>query len=91
LRWSEPRVAPQTMALESARALDAAEYRDLIERLERLYGKKFEVTRRVDRRSPSAAWRLLIGDRRIDANRSPAASMRSARATPHTDLRKLMD
>jgi F-type H+-transporting ATPase subunit delta len=56
----------ETMALESARALDAAEYRHLIERLERLYGKKFEVTQRVDA-DLIGGLRLLIGDRRIDA------------------------
>ncbi|MGC2649246.1 MAG: ATP synthase F1 subunit delta, partial [Candidatus Cybelea sp.] len=56
----------ETMGLESARALDAAEYRDLIERLERLYGKKFEVTQRVDA-DLIGGLRLLIGDRRIDA------------------------
>jgi F-type H+-transporting ATPase subunit delta len=56
----------ETLALESARALDAAEYRDLIERLERLYGKKFEVTQRVDA-DLIGGLRLLMGDRRIDA------------------------
>jgi ATP synthase F1 delta subunit len=56
----------QTLALESARALDAAEYRDLIERLERLYGKKFEVTQRVNA-DLIGGLRLLMGDRRIDA------------------------
>jgi F-type H+-transporting ATPase subunit delta len=56
----------ETMDLESARALDAAEYRDLIERLERLYDKKFEVTQRVNA-DLIGGLRLLIGDRRIDA------------------------
>jgi F-type H+-transporting ATPase subunit delta len=56
----------ETLALESARALDAAEYRELIERLERLYGKKFEVTQRVNA-DLIGGLRLLMGDRLIDA------------------------
>jgi F-type H+-transporting ATPase subunit delta len=56
----------ETLALESARALDDAEYRALIEKLERLYGKKFEVTRRVNA-DLIGGLRLLLGDRRIDA------------------------
>jgi F-type H+-transporting ATPase subunit delta len=56
----------QTLTLTSARALDGAEYASLIERLERLYGKKFEVAQVVD---PSliGGLRIMMGDRRIDA------------------------
>jgi F-type H+-transporting ATPase subunit delta len=56
----------QTLALESARALDDAQYRALIETLERVYGKTFEVTRRVSADLIGGV-RLLLGDRRIDA------------------------
>ena len=56
----------QTLTLTSARPLEGAEYASLIQRLERLYGKKFEVARVVD---PSliGGFRLMMGDRRIDA------------------------
>ncbi len=56
----------QTLTLTSARALDRAEYGSLIQRLERLYGKKFEVVQVVD---PSliGGLRIRMGDRRIDA------------------------
>jgi F-type H+-transporting ATPase subunit delta len=56
----------QTLTLTSARTLDRAEYQSLIERLERLYGKKFEVTESVD---PNliGGLRIMMGDRRIDA------------------------
>jgi len=56
----------QTLTLRSARALDRTEYAKLVERLERLYGKKFEVTEVVD---PSliGGLRITLGDRRIDA------------------------
>jgi F-type H+-transporting ATPase subunit delta len=56
----------QTLDLESARALDDAEYRALIEKLERVYGKKFEVTQRINA-DLIGGLRLLMGDRRIDA------------------------
>ena len=56
----------ESLAIESARALDDAEYRALVEKLERLYGKKFEVTRRVNA-DLIGGLRLLLGDRRIDA------------------------
>jgi ATP synthase F1 delta subunit len=56
----------ETLVLTSARPLDRGEYRALIEKLERLYGKKFEVTEQID---PSliGGLRLVMGDRRIDA------------------------
>jgi len=56
----------ESLAIESARALDDAEYRALIAKLERLYDKKFEVTQRVDAELIGGL-RLLLGDRRIDA------------------------
>jgi F-type H+-transporting ATPase subunit delta len=56
----------ETLDLESARALDDAEYQTLIEKLEHLYGKKFEVTKRVNA-DLIGGLRLLLGDRRIDA------------------------
>jgi ATP synthase F1 delta subunit len=56
----------QTLTLTSARPLDRAEYAKLIERLERLYHKSFEVTEVVN---PSliGGVRIVVGDRRIDA------------------------
>jgi len=56
----------QTLTLTSARALDRAEYAALIQRLERIYEKKFETTEVVD---PSliGGLRIMMGDRRIDA------------------------
>lgn len=55
----------QRLVVTSARELDRSEYAALIERLERIYGKKFEVTEQVD---PTliGGLRLLVGDRRID-------------------------
>lgn len=57
----------ETLVLTSARALDRGEYAALIEKLERSYGKKFEVTEQID---PAliGGLRLVIGDRRIDAS-----------------------
>jgi len=57
----------QTLTLTSARALDRAEYASLLQRLERLYGKKFEVAEVID---PSliGGVRITMGDRRIDAS-----------------------
>lgn len=57
----------QTMTLTSARALDPTEYDKLVERLERLYGKKFEVTQLVDPELIGGL-RIMTGDRRIDAS-----------------------
>lgn len=56
----------QTLTLTSARALGASEYASLVARLERVYGKKFEVAQVVD---PSliGGVRIMMGDRRIDA------------------------
>lgn len=57
----------QTMRLSSARALDPGEYEKLVQRLEQLYGKKFEVTQIVDPRLIGGV-RVMLGDRRIDAS-----------------------
>jgi F-type H+-transporting ATPase subunit delta len=56
----------ERLTLTTAHTLDRCEYDQLIERLERLYGKKFEVVQRVD---PAliGGLRLQMGDRRIDA------------------------
>jgi len=56
----------QTVTLTAARALGASESASLVQRLERLYGKKFEVAQVVD---PSliGGLRIMMGDRRIDA------------------------
>jgi F-type H+-transporting ATPase subunit delta len=56
----------ESLAIVSARALDDAEYRSLIGKLEHLYDKKFEVTQRVDAELIGGL-RLVLGDRRIDA------------------------
>jgi F-type H+-transporting ATPase subunit delta len=57
----------ETLVVTSARRLDRSEYAALIEKLERVYGKKFEVTEQID---PSliGGLRLVMGDRRIDAS-----------------------
>jgi F-type H+-transporting ATPase subunit delta len=57
----------QTLLLTSARPLERAESAALLAKLERHYGKKFEVTEQVD---PSliGGLRLVMGDRRIDAS-----------------------
>ncbi len=56
----------QILTLTSARTLDRADYGALIERLERLYAKKFEVTEVVDPQVIGGV-RIMMGDRRIDA------------------------
>lgn len=57
----------ETLEVTSARALDGPERDALIGKLERVYGKRFEVTERVD---PTliGGLRLTMGDRRIDAS-----------------------
>ncbi len=57
----------QTLRLTSARPLDRGEYDALIARLERAYGKKFEVTEQIDPKLIGGL-RLVMGDRRIDAS-----------------------
>jgi F-type H+-transporting ATPase subunit delta len=56
----------QTMTLQSARPLGAAERSRLIARLEAVYGKKFEVTEVVEPELIGGL-RIMLGDRRIDA------------------------
>ncbi len=55
----------EPLTLESARPIDRTEYARLVARLEKVYGKKFEVTEVVD---PSliGGLRIMMGDRRID-------------------------
>jgi F-type H+-transporting ATPase subunit delta len=53
------------LTITSARTLPAEELRALVERLERIYGKKFEVSQVVDPRTIGGV-RVLVGDRRID-------------------------
>jgi F-type H+-transporting ATPase subunit delta len=55
----------EPLTVTTARELDFNELRALIERLERLYGKKFEVKQVVDRNLIGGV-RILMGDRRID-------------------------
>lgn len=57
----------QRLTLTSARRLDGAERATLVERLERLYGKKFEVAEVVDPRLIGGL-QIMMGDRRIDAS-----------------------
>ena len=64
LRCSEPRAARSRLTIESARALDEPKPR-AGRQLERIYGKKFEVTQRVDPELIGGV-RILMGDRRID-------------------------
>ncbi|HEY6326108.1 MAG TPA: ATP synthase F1 subunit delta [Candidatus Cybelea sp.] len=56
----------QTLTLTSARTLDRSEYAALVQRLEHIYGKKFDATEVVD---PAliGGLRIMLGDRRIDA------------------------
>ncbi|MGC1381091.1 MAG: F0F1 ATP synthase subunit delta, partial [Candidatus Baltobacteraceae bacterium] len=55
----------EALSVTSARPLDRDELRGLVERLERIYHKKFSVAERVD---PSliGGVRVMMGDRRID-------------------------
>lgn len=55
----------EPLTVTTARQLDFNELRAMIERLERLYGKKFEVKQVVDRNLIGGV-RILMGDRRID-------------------------
>lgn len=57
----------QRVTLESARSLDRAEYEELLGRLERMYGKTFEVTEIVNPELIGGV-RLVMGDRRIDGS-----------------------
>ena len=53
--------------MTSARPLERHEYVELVAKLERAYGKKFEVTQEVDPKLIGGV-RLMMGDRRIDAS-----------------------
>ncbi len=53
------------LTVTSARAMPDAELNALVARLERIFGKKFDVTRVVDPRTIGGV-RVLMGDRRID-------------------------
>ena len=73
----------EALIVTSARELSHGELTALVERLERLYAKKFEVTQVVDRDAIGGV-RILMGDRRIDgtvAGRLEALS-RTLFATP---------
>ena len=53
------------LTITSARTLPPDELRTLVERLERIYGKKFEISQVVDPRTIGGV-RVLVGDRLID-------------------------
>ncbi|MGB6520465.1 MAG: ATP synthase F1 subunit delta [Candidatus Cybelea sp.] len=57
----------ETLVMTSARPLERHEYVELVAKLERAYGKKFEVTQEVDPKLIGGV-RLMMGDRRIDAS-----------------------
>lgn len=55
----------EPLTVTTARELNFNELRAMVERLERLYGKKFEVKQVVDRNLIGGV-RILMGDRRVD-------------------------
>ena len=55
----------EALEIESAREMPQGEVDALVGRLERIYGKKFEVTRRVNSGLLGGV-RITMGDRRID-------------------------
>jgi F-type H+-transporting ATPase subunit delta len=57
----------EPMSITSARELSAAELGSMVERLERLYGKKFSVTQTVQPNLIGGV-RIMMGDRRIDGS-----------------------
>lgn len=57
----------ERLTVTSARDLSGEELHQLVSRLERLYGKKFDVTQRVDPKLIGGV-RLTMGDRRIDGS-----------------------
>lgn len=71
------------LTVASARPLSGAELQALVARLERIYGKKFEVTQVVDPALIGGV-RVLMGDRRIDGSVSGRleALSRTLFATP---------
>ncbi len=63
--WSSQARGAEPLTITTARELPESELRSMVERLEQLYKKKFEVT---VRRDPSliGGVRIVMGDRRID-------------------------
>ncbi len=57
----------EPLEVVSARALDATELSGIVARLQRSYGKSFEVTQRVDPGLLGGV-RITMGDRRIDGS-----------------------
>jgi F-type H+-transporting ATPase subunit delta len=55
----------ELLTVTSARELDTSELRSMVDRLERLYKKKFEVKQIVDPKLIGGV-RILMGDRRVD-------------------------
>jgi len=57
----------EPLQITSSSQLPPAELHALVERLEKIYGKKFEVSQRID---PSliGGLRIMMGDRRIDGS-----------------------
>ena len=55
----------EPLTVTTARELDFNELRAMVQRLERLYGKKFEVKQVVDPKLIGGV-RILMGDRRVD-------------------------
>ena len=57
----------EPLSITSARELSAAELGSMVERLQRLYGKKFSVTQTVQPNLIGGV-RIMMGDRRIDGS-----------------------
>jgi F-type H+-transporting ATPase subunit delta len=57
----------EAVTIRTARALSDDELRGMADRLQRIYGKKFEVTQLVDPKLIGGV-RVLMGDRRIDGS-----------------------
>jgi F-type H+-transporting ATPase subunit delta len=57
----------EPLSITSARELSTAELGSMVERLERLYGKKFSVTQTV-KPNLIGGVRIMMGDRRIDGS-----------------------
>jgi len=57
----------EPLTITTAKPLEAAELRALVAQLEKIYGKKFEVTQRVQSDLIGGV-RILMGDRRIDGS-----------------------
>lgn len=57
----------EPLTVTSAKELTGQELRSMVDRLEELYKKKFEVTQKVDERLIGGV-RIMMGDRRIDGS-----------------------